>query len=246
MHRCFIEPEKWAEGEIRPSDSETHHLRDVLRAEDGDLITVFDGAGRQARATIRINPAGDLALDVSEVVPVAERAVELVLIQAIPKGARMDLVVEKATELGVARIIPVVTDRGVVRLDAKQAGKRATRWDRIARSASKQCGTPWIPQIEAVQSYAGAVKRTPEFDAVLLCSLVEGVEPLRDVIARLQLQAPTSIAVIIGPEGDLTPSEISDAIEAGAVPVSLGGLTLRVETAALYAASVLAHEFLWR
>ncbi len=245
MHRCFIEPERWAEGQIAPSDSEIHHLRDVLRAEDGDAVTVFDGAGRQARACVRIDADDGLVLDVAEIVAVAERLVELVLIQAIPKGSRMDMIVEKATELGVARIISVVSDRGVVRLDARQAKKRAARWGRIARSASKQCGTPWIPRIDPVQSYASALTQIAEFDAVLLGSLVEGVKPLHEVIDALRDRSPSSIAVIIGPEGDLTQSEISSALEAGAVPVSFGGLTLRVETAALYAASVLAHEFLW-
>jgi len=187
-----------------------------------------------------------LTLEVSEIGSAAQRACDIALIQAIPKGARMDLVIEKATELGVARIIPVITDRSVVRLDAKQARKRAGRWDRIALSASKQCGTPWLPEIDPVQSYSRAIERLGEFDAVLLGSLVEGTQPLRTVIDSLREQAPASIAVIIGPEGDLTPGETDAAVEAGARPVSFGDLTLRVETAALYAASVLAHEFLWR
>lgn len=246
MHRCFIEPQRWVEGHIRPSDSEAHHLRDVLRAEDGDTVAVFDGEGREARAIVRLGVDGVLALEVSEIGSAAERACDIALIQAVPKGARMDLVIEKATELGVARIVPVITDRGVVRLDAKQARKRADRWNRIAQSASKQCGTPWLPQIDPVQSYKQAIERLSEFDAVLLGSLVEGSQPLRTVIDSLRDQAPASIAVIIGPEGDLSPSETAAAVDAGALPVGFGDLTLRVETAALYAASVLAHEFLWR
>ncbi len=246
MHRCFIEPGRWADGGILPSDAEAHHLRDVLRAEDGDTVAVFDGAGREARATVRLAADGMLTLEVSEIGSAAQRACDIALIQAIPKGARMDLVIEKATELGVARIIPVITDRGVVRLDAKQARKRAERWKRIARSASKQCGTPWLPVIDPAQPYGRAIDRLGEFDAVLLGSLVEGTQPLRMVIDSLREQAPASIAVIIGPEGDLTPAETAAAMEAGARPVSFGDLTLRVETAALYAASVLAHEFLWR
>jgi 16S rRNA (uracil1498-N3)-methyltransferase len=246
MHRCFIEPERWEAQQILPSSSETHHLRDVLRAVDGDTVMVFDGAGRQARAHVRIDAEDLLVLDVVETASVAERPFEVVLIQAIPKGARMDLIVEKATELGVARIIPVITDRGVVRLDAKQARKRAERWNRIALSASKQCGTPWIPRIDEAQRYKSALGLLPDFDAVLIGSLVEGVQPLHAVVDSLRSTSPESIAVIIGPEGDLAPAETAAAIEAGAVPVSFGGLTLRVETAALYAASVLAHEFLWR
>jgi 16S rRNA (uracil1498-N3)-methyltransferase len=230
MHRCFIEPARWVEERISPSDSEAHHLRDVLRAEDGDAVTIFDGAGRQARAAVRIDADGALALDVAEITRASERPFELVLIQAIPKGARMDLIVEKATELGVARLIPVITDRGVVRLDAKQAKKRAERWDRIARSAAKQCGTPWLPCIDPVCSYAEAIEGLGQFDAALLGSLVEGVQSLCSVIETLRPEALSSLAVIIGPEGDLTDEETTPAVAAGA----------------LYAASVLAHEFLWR
>ena len=245
MHRCFIDPERWEAGCIRPSASETHHLQHVLRAEDGDAVMVFDGVGHQARASVCIE-GNELVLAVAAIAKVEKRACNLSLIQAIPKGARMDLIVEKATELGVARITPVITDRGVVRLDTKQACKRAERWNRIALSASKQCGTPWIPQIDKAQSYRNALRGLSGVDAVLIGSLSEGVRPLYEIVELLRPNAPRSIAVIIGPEGDLTSAETAAAVEVGALPVSFGGLTLRVETAALYAASVLAYEFLWR
>ncbi len=246
MHRCFIEPDRWNEHQIAPSTKEAHHLRDVLRAEDGDNVTLFDGRGHEAHAVVQIDATGDLLLLVNKVQTVAERAFDIILVQAVPKGSRMDTLVEKATELGVARIIPIITDRSVVRLDSKQAAKRADRWDRIARSAAKQCGTQWLPQIDPVCNFADALSLTSEFDALLLGSLVNGVQPLHVVTESLKTRNPRSVAVMIGPEGDFTPSETDAAVESGAIPVSFGGLTLRVETAALYIASVLAHEFLWR
>lgn len=245
MHRCFIEPERWHASQIEPSPEEARHLRQVLRAEVGDAVTVFDGAGLEAQATVKLNAAGELVLAVAQTREAARRPFDLVLIQAIPKGSHMDLIVEKATELGVSRIIPVISDRVIVRLDSVQARKRGMRWERVVKSAAKQCGTPWLPQVDAVQSFAAVVDALSEFDAVLLGSLAEGVEPLANAIQTLHAQSPKTIAVMIGPEGDLTPDESAAALAAGATPVSFGGLTLRAETAAFYALSVLSYEFLW-
>ncbi|MBT3194660.1 MAG: 16S rRNA (uracil(1498)-N(3))-methyltransferase [Verrucomicrobia bacterium] len=246
MHRCYIEPERWQVDVIEPSADEAHHLRHVLRAEDGDAVAVFDGEGLEARAIVRCQPGGQLLLDVQSTAEAAQRPFELILIQAIPKGSRMDLIVEKATELGIARLVPVVTDRVIVRLNADQARKRGERWSRVAKSAAKQCGTQWMPEIEPVQTLAEALEALPGVDAVLLGSLVEGVQPLHVTLESVRATPPKSIAVIIGPEGDLTPTETQAALAAGALPVSFGDLTLRAETAALYALSVLSYEFLWR
>ncbi len=246
MHRCFIEPERWDEQRIKPSSDEAHHLRHVLRVVNGDVVTVFNGAGLEAHANVRCESGCPLVLDVQDAMHAAERPFDLVLVQAIPKGSRMDLIVEKATELGVARIVPVLTERVIVRLDAAQAIKRRERWARVAKSASKQCGTPWLPQIDAVQSFSDMLMQASEYDVVLLGSLAEGVQPLRVAVAAVRAQSPRSVAVIIGPEGDLTPTEIKSALEVGAIPISFGELTLRAETAALYALSVLSYEFLWR
>ena len=247
MHRCFIEPERWREQLIEPSADEAHHLRHVLRVGDGDVVTVFDGAGLEAHAMVRCDSDGGLLLAVQgPTTHAAKRPFDLVLIQAVPKGSRMDLIVEKATELGVARLIPVVTDRVIVRLDAAQALKRVVRWERVAKSAAKQCGTPWLPRIDAVQSFSGALQQLSEFDAVLLGSLAEGVQPFHVALPAVRAKSPKTVAVIIGPEGDLTPEELASALKAGSIPVSFGGLTLRAETAAIYALSVLSYEFLWR
>ena len=246
MHRCFIEPERWHEQRIEPSSDEAHHLRHVLRVADGDVVTVFDGAGREASTRVRGDLGRSLVLDVQNTMHAAERPFDLVLIQAIPKGSRMDLIVEKATELGVSRLVPVLTERVVVRLDAAQSIKRGERWARVAKSASKQCGTPWLPQIDAVQSFSDMLVRASEYDVVLLGSLAEGVQPLHVAVAAVRAQSPRSVAVIIGPEGDFSPSEIASALEVGAIPVSFGELILRAETAAIYALSVLSYEFLWR
>jgi 16S rRNA (uracil1498-N3)-methyltransferase len=245
MHRCFIESENWRDDMIVPSESEAHHLRHVLRAEAGDTVSVFDGAGLEAQAVVRLDGAGGIELVLQDIKQASVRSFSITLITAIPKGSRADLIFEKATELGIARIMPVISDRVVVRLNAKQAEKKVERWNRIAKSAAKQCGTKWLPQIDAVQSFDKAIGSLAQFDAVLIGSLAEGVRPFKDAIRELQKRYCKSIAVIIGPEGDLTDAETDSALEAGALPVSFGELTLRAETAAIYALSVLSYEFLW-
>jgi 16S rRNA (uracil1498-N3)-methyltransferase len=245
MHRCFIEFETLNESLIVPSESEAHHLLHVLRAEEGDAVAVFDGSGIEADAVVHINDQNGLELIVQGVKAASKRAFSLTLIIAIPKGSRSDLIIEKATELGIARIIPVMSDRVIVRLEGKQADKRVDRWERVAKSAAKQCGTKWLPQIDPVQTFDKVLGGLSQFDAVLLGSLATGVKPLKDAVQEQQKQELKSVAVIIGPEGDLTPAEIELSLKAGAVPVSFGDLTLRTETAAIFALSVLSYEFMW-
>jgi len=243
MHRCFIESKRWNEEQIVPSQSEAHHLLHVMRAEEGDRIEVFNGDGLEAEAVVRYDVDNQLVLDVQISKKEAPRPFNITLIQAIPKGSRSDLIIEKSTEMGISRIIPVISERTIVRLKGKQAEKRLERWNRVAKSAAKQCGTKWLPQIDDICSYDTALGKLSEFDVVLLGSLADGVRPLRTVIQELQMRTPKSIAIIIGPEGDLTPAEIESSLEASAIPVSFGNLVLRAETAALYALSVLAYEF---
>ncbi len=243
MHRCFIESKRWHEEMIVPAESEAHHLLHVMRAEEGDRVEVFNGDGLEAEAVVRHDAQHGLVLDVQVKKEAASRPFDITLIQAIPKGSRSDLIIEKATEMGITRIIPVISERVIVRLKGKQAEKRLERWSRVAKSAAKQCGTKWLPQIDDICSYDKVLSQFSEFDAVLLGSLVDGVKPLRTVIQELHHRKPKSIAIIVGPEGDLTPTEIEASLNAGAIPVSFGNLVLRAETAAIYALSVLSYEF---
>ena len=246
MRRCFVNAEYWHGDAIMLPDSEAHHLLHVLRIDAGERVCVFDGKGREAVALVRRGEDGSIELTADEIRDVVPRAFALTLICAVVKGSRGDVIFEKATELGVARIIPVMTERVVVRFNEMQAAKRVKRWNRIAASAAKQCGTPWLPKIDNVSDYHDVLAASRKFDAVLIGSLSDGSRPLKDVAAELHNRTEfKSLAVIIGPEGDLTADEERAALEAGAIPVSFGGLTLRAETAALYAASVLAYEFLW-
>jgi 16S rRNA (uracil1498-N3)-methyltransferase len=160
------------------------------------------------------------------------------LIQALAKPARMDWLVEKATELGVGEILPVTTERVVV-----EGGQhKVERWERIAASAARQCGTPHVPRILPVCSLSLALERIAGFDLTVLGCLAPGVRRFREAMEMRRGSEVRNVALLIGPEGDFTPGETSAMLEKGAVPVSFGPLVLRVETAAVFGLSVLLYE----
>ena len=262
MHHCFAPPADWSESEIRLSDAEAHHLLRVLRLKPGDEVGVFDGCGRIARARLelRVESGGarrhsrersqvaDIRLPGATLTPIEVThkpppPVTVILIQALAKGARMDLIFEKATELGVSAVWPVMTERVVAEMKSDRAGQRAARWRRIVLSAAKQCGAYRLPDVDPVQSLEDALNRREAFDVLFYGSLESGAEPFRAAIEKARALKPARIGVVIGPEGDLTAEEYGHIRRAGGVGVSFGELVLRVETAALYALSVLACEF---
>jgi len=202
--------------------AEARHARQVLRLRPGDELTVFDGRGHEARC--RLGDAGRLEILHHTTTPPLPCRVTLA--QAITKK-HMDWIIQKATELGVAAIVPLVTDRTIVRT------AKPDRWREIALEACKQSGNNWLPEITAPVTLAEAAAGT--YDLKWIAALTPGTVPFCVKPAR-------SVLLLIGPEGDFTPAEVARAQAAGCVPVSLGPLTLRAETAALYALSVLHHE----
>ena len=255
MHRCYAAPGDWSETGIRLTPEESHHLRNALRLRAGDEVTVFDGCGRAAVARIAegaapssarsgsLKRSGDLLLTPSQVVVERPRPVSVTLIQALPKGNRMDVIVEKATELGASALWPVTSERVVAEVTACRAGARLDRWRRIAVSAAKQCGTNWLPRIEPARDFGEAVRAARELDVFFCGSLEPRARPFRDAVSFARRACAARFGILIGPEGDLTPDEYRLVREAGGVPISFGRLVLRVETAAIFALSVLAYEF---
>ncbi|WP_426390931.1 16S rRNA (uracil(1498)-N(3))-methyltransferase [Variovorax sp. R-27] len=205
----------------------------VLRMQPGDALTLFDGAGGEYAATVERMGRSDVAVAVGAHLPVereAPRAVHLAV--GMPANERMDWLVEKATELGVASIQPLATAHGVLRLSGERAEKKRAHWEAIAVAACEQCGRNRVPVIHPVQSFAGWLE-TNEASAVrLVLSLAEGTRSLADT-----LQAPNDqgVTVLSGPEGGLSSTEEQQAIARGFAPITLGARVLRAETAALAA-----------
>ncbi len=217
-----------------------HHLRDVLRLGVGDQVMAFNGQGSQWLGTIVRVSARRVVIQLEQQRdrPV-ERAVSVWLGQALLKADRFEWVVQKATELGVAALSPLVTRHTVVRLSSEQAIARRQRWQRIATEAAKQCQRATIPVIHPPQSLEAFLRRTQRPALILIPTLSVTAIPLQDVLAAHQ--AAQEVVALIGPEGDFSPEEVALAETFGARPVSLGPRTLRAETAAIALLAILQH-----
>ena len=220
---------------------EAKHCAQVLRKHVGDQIIIFDGAGNEATAKITAISTKQVDLKILERRETPAPAVSITLIQAIPKGANMEWIIEKAVELGVNDIYPVVTERTVVRLDLRDCARKQEKWQRVALEACKQCGQSWLPKVHAPSRFPTMLGTLPAHELKIIAALQPDAKSLRDVL-QYAIQNPKSAVVAIGPEGDFTPDEYVAARAHGLVPVTLGPLVLRVETAAFFSLSVLAHE----
>lgn len=208
----------------------------VLRMQPGDALTLFDGAGGEYAATVERMGRSDVAVTVGAHLPVereAPRAVHLAV--GMPANERMDWLVEKATELGVASIQPLATAHGVLRLAGERAEKKRAHWEAIAVAACEQCGRNRVPVIHPVQPFAGWLETQGEPAVRLVLSLAEGTRSLAAMAPGEQ-----GVTVLSGPEGGLSGSEEQQAIARGFAPVTLGSRVLRAETAALAALVSLA------
>lgn len=240
--RCFVDPDEWSRESIHLRAEDAHHLTGVLRAGLGTVVTVGDGRGGEAVGEIAGIGPGGVVVRVRERRPRGAADWRITLVQAVPKGERMEWIVQKAVELGAWAVVPVMTERGVVRLDGERAANRVVRWQRIAVEAAKQCRTAWVMQVEPVVTLSQWLGSAARPGALVVGSLEPDARPFQDVCAGLRQQPAGGVGVLIGPEGDFTPAELAAAKAAGARPVTFGRRVLRVETASIYALSVLAYE----
>ncbi|MGB2630742.1 MAG: 16S rRNA (uracil(1498)-N(3))-methyltransferase [Candidatus Omnitrophota bacterium] len=246
MSRFYVPKEKvnQARNEILIDGEEAHHILDVMRLKDGDTLVVFDGTGVEYSGFIKKADPRSKALTV-EIIridkPAAEKIPEIILAQAIPKKAKMEHIIEKATELGVSRVIPLVTGRTIVRPDETGREKKVSRWKKIAAESSKQCGRVDVPPVEDITRFEDLVKTLDEYDLALLAHVSEKTEPIKKALADFR---SGKIIVFIGPEGDFTPDEVKMTEGKGNCRlVSLGSRVLRADTAGLFVLSVLNYEF---
>lgn len=238
MSRFFVRPEDVRGNEILVSKKEAHHILNVMRLSEGNEIAAFDGTGKEYIGRILGADRKGLRIAIDKInKPDIKNSIEVELYQSLPKRARMDFIVEKATELGVNAIVPLITERTIARHGDRGPGKQS-RWQNIAISAAKQCGRLDVPAVKKVVYFKDALKRIGEFDKTLMACLYEGTEHIKNTVLNFKGR----ILVMVGPEGDFTPKEIEAARSAGARLVSLGRLVLRVDTAALYLLSVLNYE----
>jgi 16S rRNA (uracil1498-N3)-methyltransferase len=248
MHRFYIAPENWDPLGLALRGSEAHHARNVLRMQAGDKLVLFNGEGRELTAEITDVSEHGIRLRKLHESEMAPLRCRIVLGQAIPKGKNMDLIVQKAVEIGAAEIAPVISDRTIVQLDSESASQKQTKWQQIAIEAAKQCGQNWLPRVHApkkLTEFFSASERA--FDLRLIGSLQPDAQQLKKILetySREHGDRPRTVLMLVGPEGDFTPAELALARRHGCRPITLGPIILRVETAAIYCLSILSYELL--
>jgi 16S rRNA (uracil1498-N3)-methyltransferase len=214
------------------------HLTRVLRLRPKAALTLFNGRGGEYAASIEQVQGSKVTVAIAEHEPIErESPFPLTLAQGVSRGERMDLVVQKATELGVARLVPLLTERSIVRLDEEQSDRKSSHWRAIAIAACEQCGRNRLPEV-ALPAQLREFLRQPSGDSVRLLLSPSATRRIEDVS-----RPAGGATVLIGPEGGLSDEEQEDALTAGFIAVNLGPRVLRTETAAIAALTLLQREF---
>jgi len=249
MHRFYISPENWNRGVLALTGSEAHHARNVLRVRRGEKVVLFNGKGREITAEISDFSDDEIGLRKLHEAETPPLRCRIVLGQAIPKGKNMDLIVQKAVEIGAAEVVPINSDRTIVQVDSESAVQKQSKWQQIAIEAAKQSGQNWLPRVHLPKKLAElfSAAAAESFDLRLIGSLQPDAQHFKRILADYSSEhghRPRSVLMLVGPEGDFTPAELAFARRHGCHPITLGPIILRVETATIYCLSILSYELL--
>ena len=244
MQRFFVEPHQIDEEahQIHITGSDVNHISNVLRMKTGEELWISDGSKYEYRCTIESFEPDEVLLHiVYSQEPEYELPCRIYLFQGLPKADKMELIIQKAVELGAYEIIPVETKRCVVKLDGRKSAKKTARWQQIAESAAKQSKRMLIPNVHEVLTFREALKYAESMDVRLVpYELARGMQETKEILAGIE--PGQSVGIFIGPEGGFEEKEIEAAIEGGAKPITLGRRILRTETAGLVILSVLMFQ----
>ncbi len=239
MYHFFVTKEQTAGEKIIVIGDDVNHMKNVLRMKIGEQVSVSDGSDREYLCHIEKICDDSIELKIEDIFGItSELPCEIVLFQGLPKGDKMELIIQKAVELGAAKIVPVVTNRTIVKWDGKKAKKKIERYNTIAKTAAKQAKRSVIPTVSDVVNFEQACKMASEFDANLIpYENAQGIEASRKAIAAIK--GKKSVGIFIGPEGGFEEREVKQAMEIGAVSITLGKRILRTETAGMSVLSLL-------
>ena len=242
MPRFFVETDQISDKDIVITGTDVNHIRNVLRMTPGEEVTVSDGQGMDYFCRIAELTKEEVRLDIVDSWhSFVELPTKIYLFQGLPKNDKMELIIQKAVELGAFSIIPVETKRCVVKLDVKKAAKKVVRWQQIAESAAKQSKRMLIPEIHEVMTYKQALEFAKQLDVKLIpYELAKGMKETREILSEIKPEQ--SVGIFIGPEGGFEEEEVAKALEAGAHAITLGRRILRTETAGLAILSVLMFQ----
>ncbi len=237
MIRLLLPVPSPAPDSLRVEGERFHYLTHVLRLEPGAGLEVFDGRGTRYQAVVvrREEAFAELTLSNPQT---GIGGAPLTLLQGLPKGDKLEWILQKGTELGITRFLPVATVRAVVKLDAARGESKRTRWQKIVEEAARQCGRSDVPEVGLPQDLLQAVRALPPQTTVLVLDEEERSRSLSQAVGEA---GERGLALVVGPEGGLDRAEVTALIAAGAVPVTLGARVLRTETASLAAAAVILH-----
>lgn len=249
MQRYFIAPGQLTSSEAVLTGDDAHHLLKVMRARAGEQIICSDGQGREVLAEITAIEPGLVRAAVVEVLPLlAESAVHVWIAQSLPKGDKLETVIQKGTEIGATRFIPFLSARTVVQYDDRKEAKRVDRWRKIAKEAAEQAHRNRVPDVDAPITWKQLLKNVPEADAAFFCYEKPSGKQLRSALKEAfpdrsaeKLQG-CSVLLIIGPEGGFTEQELHEAEAAGCTAVGLGARILRTETAGMVGLTCVLYE----
>jgi 16S rRNA (uracil1498-N3)-methyltransferase len=241
MPRFFVGKSDVSCDFIDISGEDYNHIRKVLRLKSGDRITVCDGEGTDYLVEIvNFEDAAVKTRIVESIKNSTEPPVQITLFQGLPKSDKMDYIIQKAVELGICEIVPVITERTVVKTDRKNSDKKCERWNRISMEAAKQCNRGIIPKVEFPVSFKEALDAAKGSSLSLIPYEKETGINLREVLTNRSSKG--KVSVFIGPEGGFTETEIEAALSCGIQPVTLGPRILRTETAGIAVLAILMYE----
>ncbi len=241
MQHFFVTPEQVGDGEILIQGSDVNHMKNVLRMKLGEVVEINDGNNRKYIGKIIAMNENEICVSIiEELQSDTELSSKIYLFQGLPKADKMELIVQKAVELGVVEVIPVTTQRTVVKLDDKKKAKKVERWNSIAESAAKQSARGVIPSVAPIATWKQALEYAQNMDHVIVpYELAEGMAQTRATLESIK--RGESIAIFIGPEGGFDKNEIQCVEELGMKPITLGRRILRTETAGLATLAMLVY-----
>ena len=242
MQQFFADPSMIREGRVCLEGPDVNHMKNVLRMKQGEDVRINDGCGRTWLCSIQSYEGKTAVLDIlKELDADTELPARIWLFQGLPKGDKMELIVQKAVELGAYAVVPFSAKRSVVRLDQKKAEKKRERWQAVSKGAAEQSGRGIIPEVHPLKSFNEALDMAADLDVTLIpYEREEGMDGM--IRAVRKIRPGQSAGIFIGPEGGFEEEEVCKAIEKGALPVSLGKRILRTETAGLAMLSILMYH----
>ncbi|RKU21187.1 hypothetical protein C6503_04945 [Candidatus Poribacteria bacterium] len=243
MHTFYVPPPQILTDTVTITGSEQHHLRNVLRLTSGVTVRIIDGQGSVYIAEVldtgtnRVSSAARILSHESH----AKVSPALTLFQGLPKNDKMELILQKTTEIGVAQIVPIHSEHAL----QNPSQNRYERWHRVVISATKQCKRAWLPELCESQTFEASLAQLEKFSLRLILNpQIEQESQAQHIKTVLRARSqPTSIALFVGPEGGFSKQEVTAAIESGCIPVTLGTNILRTETAAIVAVAIAAYEY---